>query len=93
MCTQLSSKYGQKRLDSGKKSITNAIKYASKRAIKKTAEATGDLIGNKVADKIASVAKNLHENFDHKIMKLMMNQKHQKKDTYHQKKDNKLLTN
>ena len=50
MC--LSYKYGQKLLDSAKKSTTDAIKTASKRAIQKTAEAIGDLIGNKIADKI-----------------------------------------
>ena len=48
-------KYGQKRLDSTKKSTTDAIKAASKRAIQKTAEASGDLIGNKIADKMSSV--------------------------------------
>ena len=53
----LSNKYGQKLLDSAKKSTTDAIKTASKRAIQKTAEATGDLTGNKNADKIASVSK------------------------------------
>ena len=53
----LSNKYGQKLLDSAKKSTTDAIKIASKRAIKKTAEGTGDLIGNKIADKITSVSK------------------------------------
>ena len=53
----LSNKYGQKLLDSAKKSATDAIKTASKRAIQKTAEATGDLIGNKIADKITSVSK------------------------------------
>ena len=53
----LSSKYGQKLLDSAKKSTADAIKTASKRAIQKTAEATGDLIGNKIADKITSVSK------------------------------------
>ena len=31
----LSNKYGQKRLDSAKKSTTNAIKTASKRPLKK----------------------------------------------------------
>ena len=55
MGTQLSSKYGQKFLDSAQKSTTNAIKTASKRAIRKTAEATGDLIDHKIADKITSV--------------------------------------
>ena len=40
----LSNKYDQKRLDSAKKSTTDAIKTAAKRAIQKTAEATGDLL-------------------------------------------------
>ena len=57
MGKSLSSKYGQKLLDSAKKSTTDAIKTASKRAIQKTAEATGDLIGNKIADKITSASK------------------------------------
>ena len=35
-----SSKYGQKRLDSAKKSTTDAIKTASKRAIQKTRKTT-----------------------------------------------------
>ena len=52
MGKSLSNKYGQKLLDSAKKSTTDAIKTASKRAIQKTAEATDDLIGNKIADKI-----------------------------------------
>ena len=53
----LSNKYGQKLLDSSKKSTTDAIKTASKKAIQKTAEATDDLIGNKIANKITSVSK------------------------------------
>ena len=53
----LSNKYGQKLLDSAKKSTTDAIKTASKRVIQKTAEATGDLVGNKIADKITSISK------------------------------------
>ena len=53
----LSNKYGQKLLDSAKKSTTDAIKTASKRAFQKTAEVTGHLIGNKIADKITSVSK------------------------------------
>ena len=57
MGTQLSSKYGQKILDSAKKSTTDAIKTASKRTSQKTAEATSDLIGNKIAEKITSVSK------------------------------------
>ena len=52
MGTQLRRKYGQKLLDSTKKSTTDAIETTSKRAVQKTAEETGDLIGNKIADKI-----------------------------------------
>ena len=62
MGKSLSNKYGQKLLDSAKKSTTDAIKTASKRAIQKTAEATGDLIGNKIADKITSVSNNNYNN-------------------------------
>ena len=57
MGKSLSKKYGQKLLDSAKKSTTDAIKTASKKSIQKTAEATDDLIGNKIADKITSVSK------------------------------------
>ena len=57
ICKSLSNKYGQKFLDSAKKSTTDAIKTTSKRAIQKTAEATGDLIGNTIADKLTSVSK------------------------------------
>ena len=53
----LSNKYGQKRLDSTKKSTTDAIKTDSKRAIQITSEATGDLIGNKIADKITNASR------------------------------------
>ena len=62
MGKSLSNKYGQKLLDSAKKSITDVIKTASKRAILNTAEATGDLIGNKVADKVFQ-RKNLQKNY------------------------------
>ena len=57
MCKNLSNKYGQKLLDSAKKSTTDAVKTASKPAIQKTAEATGDFIGNKIADEIIIVSK------------------------------------
>ena len=53
----LNNKYGQKLVDSAKKSATDSFKDASKRAIQKTAEATGDLIGNKTADKITRLLK------------------------------------
>ena len=62
MGTRLSNKYGQKLLDSAKKSTTNVIKTASKRAVQKTAEVKGDLIGNKIADKITSVSKKPRDN-------------------------------
>ena len=62
MGKRLSNKYGQKLLDSAKKSTTDAIKTASKRAIQKTTEATGDLIGNKIAHKITSVSKKPNNN-------------------------------
>ena len=72
MGKSLSNKYGQKRLDSAKKSTTDALKTASKRAVQETAEATGDLIGNKIDDKITSVSKKkstkeLHNNDDVEI--------------------------
>ena len=53
----LNNKYGQKLIDSAKKSATDAFKIASKRAIQKTAEATGDLVGNTIANKITSISK------------------------------------
>ena len=62
MGTRLSNKYGQKLLDSAKKSTTDVIKTASKRAVQKTAEVKGDLIGNKIADKITSVSKKPRDN-------------------------------
>ena len=61
----LSNKYGQKLLDSAKKSTTDAIETASKTAIQKTAEATGDLIGNKIADKITSISKKSNKELPH----------------------------
>ena len=52
----LTNKYGQKLLDSAKKSTTDTMKTASKEQFIKTAEETGDLIGNKTADKVTSVS-------------------------------------
>ena len=60
MVKSLSSKYGQKPIDSAKKSTTDAIKTASERAIQQIVEATGDLIGNKIADKMTNVSTELH---------------------------------
>ena len=62
MGKSLSSKYGQKLLDTAKKSTTDAIKTASKRTIQKTGETTGDSIGNKIADKITSISKKSSNN-------------------------------
>ena len=64
MGKNLSNKYGQKLIDSAKKSTTDAIKTVSNRAIQKTAEATGDVIGNKIADKITSVSKKASNNVE-----------------------------
>ena len=95
MGKSLTNKYGQKLLDSAKKSTTDAIKTASKRTIKKTAEATGDLIGNKIADKITSVwtkktTKELRDNDETEDdVEIITNKKY----TCLQKKDNKLLMN
>ena len=47
---KMSNKYGQKLVNTAKKSTIDAIKTASKIAVQKTAEATGDLIANKIAD-------------------------------------------
>ena len=90
----LSNKYGQKRLDSAKKSTTDAIKTGSKSTIHKTAEATGDSIGNKIPDKITTIPKKSTK----KLPKDETKEEDveitaHKKDTYHQKKDNKLLMN
>ena len=57
MGKSLSNKYGQKLLDSAKKSTTDAIKTVSKIATQKTAEATGDWIGSKIADKVTRASK------------------------------------
>ena len=58
MGKSLSNIYGQKLLDSAKKSATDAIKIKTEnKAIQKTAEATSDLVGNKIADKITSTSK------------------------------------
>ena len=61
--------YGQKLIDSAKKSATYAFKIASKRAIQKTAEATGDLIGNKIADMITSYSKKPENDVSNEISK------------------------
>ena len=87
--SNLNNKYGQKLIDSAKKSATDALKIASKRAIQKTAEATGDLIGNKIADKITSYSKKpANEPHSNDV-----SSEYQTKDIYLNKKDKKLLMN
>ena len=95
MGKNLSDQYGQKLFHSTKK-CTDAIKTASKRAIQKTAQASGGLICNKIADKITTISKkpvkelpNNNEREEEEDVKITTH----KKDTYHQKKDNKLLLN
>ena len=86
----LSNKYGQKLLDSAKKSTAEAIKTASKRAIQKTAQAAGDLIDHKIADKIMSVSKkSLSRSQNHDADCEIKEPKY----TDYQKKGNKLLMN
>ena len=92
MGKSLSNKYGQKILDSAKKSTTDVIKTASKRAIQKTAEAISDLIGNKIADKITSFSKKKSAK-ELPMMKQMLKELLLRKDAYFQKKENKLLNN
>ena len=91
MGTHLSNKYSQKLLDTAKKSTTDTIKTASKRAIQKTVEAAGGLIGNKIAGKITSVSKN-HKNNESEAGIASLKDV-PKKETYLQKKDNKLWMN
>ena len=87
ICKNLSHKYGEKLLDSAKKSTADAIKTASKRTIQKAAETTGDLISNKIPNKITSVWKQSEKSYSDDEMEAP------KKDTYPQEKDNKLLMN
>ena len=93
MGKSLSNKYGQKLLDSAKKSTTDAIKTTSRRAIQETAEATGDLIGNKTDDKITSISKKYSNNNDDDDDDENVELTTHKKDIYLQKKDSKLLMN
>ena len=75
MGKSLSNKYGQKLLNSAKKSTTNAIKTALKRAIQNTAETTGDLIGNKIADKITSISKRPSNNNNNEDVEITAHKK------------------
>ena len=93
MGKSLSNKYGQKLLDSAKKSTADAIKTVPKRAIQKTAEATGDLIGNKIEDKITSISKKPSNNNNNNNNNNDVELTTHKKDIYLLNKDNKLLMN
>ena len=74
-------KYGKKLMDTATKTGIDAAKTTSERVVQKTAEAAGDSIGNKIADKITSLGKT----------KLKKKKMKNKKCTYYQKKDSKLL--
>ena len=92
----LSNEYGQKLIDSAKNSTADAIKTASKIKIQKTAEATGGLMENKIADKITSASKKSPKELQNdktETGKARPKDVPKKKDTYHQKRDNKLLMN
>ena len=75
-------KYGKNLMDTATKTGIDAAKTASKRVLQNIAEATGDLFGNKIADKITLLNKSKHK--EKKKMK-------QKRFTFHQKRDKKLL--
>ena len=81
MGKSLSNKYGQKLLDSAKKSTADAIKTASKREIQKIAEANGD-----IADKITSLSKKSSSNNNDNGVELTTHKKDlrllPKKDVY-----------
>ena len=85
----LSNKYGQKLLESAKKSTTDSIKATSERAIQNTAEATGDLTGTKISYEITNVSKKslVHLQIDDASNETEAPEK----DTYLQKKGNELL--
>ena len=93
MGKDLSNNYSQKLLDSAKESTTNTRKTTLKRAIQKTAEATGDLIGNKIDDKITGVSKKSPTELLSKNDNANNETEIPKRNTYLQKKDNKLLMN
>ena len=73
-------KYGKKLMDTAIKTGMDAAKTASKRVVQETAEARGDLIRSKIADKITSLRKAKSKE-----------KEENKKSTYHQEKDSKLL--
>ena len=74
------NKYSKKLMDTATKTGMDAAKIASKVVVQKTAEATADLIGKIKITSIVNQKKNQKQ------------KKNLKKYTFHQKKDNKLLT-
>ena len=92
MGKSLSNKYGQKLVNSAKKSAMDVMKTASKRAIQKTAEATRDLVDNKI-DKITSVSKKSTKELPNDETEEDVERACPNKNTYLQKKENKLLMN
>ena len=73
------NRYGKKLLNTVTKTGIDAIKTASKRVVQKTTEATGDSIENEIVDKITS------------LINQKKKKKKQRKFTFHQKEDNKLM--
>ena len=93
MGKNLSNKYGQKIIDSTKKSTADAIKIGSKRKIQKTAEATSDLIGDNIANKITRASKKSAKELQKNETEVDVERSTPKKRYNPQKKDNKLLMN
>ena len=87
----LNNRYGQKLVDTAKKS-TDALKVAGKKAIQKTAQATGDLVDNTIENKITSISKKPASEPPSNVASNEI-MKYQKKDIYLHKKDKKLLMN
>ena len=94
MVKSLRSNYGQKLLDSTKKSATSAFKTTSKRAIQKEAEATGDLVGKKIVEKIiCENPSKLPAEIGKSLMQPKGISKKKKEKKNHQKNSDKLLMN
>ena len=89
----IGNKYSQKSFDTARESTTEAIETASKMGVQKIAEATGDLIGSKIADQLTSISKKSVKELPNNDDEDAEIATHKKKDTYHQKKDSKLLMN
>ena len=86
----LNNKYGQKLVDTAKKSATDVLKIAGKKSNSQNSGSKWGLAGNFIADKITRVSKKSQQ-VNHTQIWLAM--KYQKKDIYLHKKDKKLLMN